>query len=59
MGKKVYMLIGIELPEDMTKDRLREYVRRAVQCHRGYYLPEDDFFYINTKSLTIVHKKGN
>ena len=53
MGKKVYMLVGIKLPEDMTKDRLREYVRTAIQCERGRYLPEEEFFHINTKKLSV------
>ena len=52
------MMVGIELPEDMTKDRLRQYVRMAIQCYRGGFLPEEDFFYINTESLTIAHMKG-
>lgn len=55
MGKKVYMMVGIELPEDMTKTRLREYIKRAIHCERGNYAPEDDFFNINVNSLSIVH----
>lgn len=59
INKKTYFIVGIEIPEGMTKSVLRSYIKKAIICERGNHLPEDDFFNINVDSISITPMSDN
>lgn len=53
--KTNFFLVELEIPEGVSIGEMVEEIKFAVEAMAGYYCMDDDMFYLNRESITVVH----
>ena len=53
--KRAYFVVGVDLPDGMSKADMRKYIIESVGSMSGIYEPDDPRFNIKSKSISAKH----